>query len=61
MVTQSRPRKLTAKEIEEIEDREDLAAIAEWEEEKRNGTAKTVPLDEALRQLGLERRRRSAA
>jgi hypothetical protein len=44
---------LSEAEIEALEDAEDLAELARWDEEKRAGTAKTVPLAEALKNAGL--------
>jgi hypothetical protein len=54
-------RKLTEAEIEAIEDAEDLAAIEAWEEEKRLGTAKTIPLADILKKYGMKPKERSAA
>ena len=60
MVTQPRS-KLTKEEIEALEDAEDAAKADRVMAEIKAGRMETVSLDDAWRQLGLERRRRPAA
>lgn len=41
------------KRIEALEEAEDLAAIREYEEQKRNGTLELYSADQVLKELGL--------
>ena len=59
MVTQPRS-KSTKKALEALEDKEDAAKADRVMTEIKAGRMETISLDDAWRQLGLERRRRSA-